>query len=324
MTVGGSPVLDQEPTPELETECMSVLQAWLAGDLPFDEAVSQMNILNEQTQATGHVANQGRVEYLLGYLQGNRGNLSSAIVHYEKARELFLEVENETRVNRCDLNLGETYRLKGDFTNAQRLFHQAFEKAQQMDDVATQTIALSNEGQVLLSMKHIESAQQAFEEAYTLAREWPEDRLQTLRGLLCEIHHGLSVVYMNQGNTPAAWEQAKLAFNAAQEDGRPLQIGHANRTMGEIITMLDQIPPADARRFSHGPDEYFQVASQAFKEVPAEGEYARTLYTHARSLARRGRRVPAARKLQQATLIFARLGMVDDAAKAAEFQVEIF
>ena len=65
-------------------------------------------------------------------------------------------------------------------------------------------------------------------------------------------------------------------------------------------------------------DHLYQRYSEA-----AEGELAKTMYEHGRSLMRRDKKMPAARKLQQAMVIFTRLGMVDDAAKAAEAQLMV-
>ncbi len=47
------------------------------------------------------------------------------------------------------------------------------------------------------------------------------------------------------------------------------------------------------------------------------------MLAHARCLAGHGRRTTAARKLQQAMIIFTRLGMTDDAAQAAEAQLQV-
>jgi len=46
--------------------------------------------------------------------------------------------------------------------------------------------------------------------------------------------------------------------------------------------------------FSAGPDYYFEAALEAFREINAEAEMARTMFAHARSLNVRGRRTTAA------------------------------
>jgi hypothetical protein len=142
--------------------------------------------------------------------------------------------------------------------------------------------------------------------------------------MLCEVYHGLAVIFLNDGDVHAAWKKAKLALRTARTINQPLAVGQASRTMGEVLTTLEAPPEDVGGEFSVDPDEHFKASVAAFEELDSEGEVARTLHAHARSLAKRGKRVPAARKLQQAMLVFARLGMVDDAAKAAEAQAEIF
>lgn len=311
-----------EPTPEFNEQCRQVMFQWQAGELPFKQASEALTHLAQEAKEANNLANLARVEFTLGYIQGYRTNLTTAIRHFKRARELFERVGNERRVASCDLNLGEVYRQKGDFARARELFHDAYENAGRLEDRVAQTVACANEGQMLLSMGQFEKARLALNEALQMADEWPQDRRDDLVGLFCEIYHGLSVIYLNDGDLDAAWNQAKQALRAARSTKQPLDLGQANRTMGEVLTVLE-MAPADAE-FSANPDEYFKASIEAFRELDSEGEMARTMHVFARSLARRGRRVPAARQLQQAMLIFAKLGMVDDQAKAAETQAEIF
>lgn len=107
----------------------------------------------------------------------------------------------------------------------------------------------------------------------------------------------------------------------AQDSPHAFEKGYANRALAEIIS-VNPVPPMD-KRFVNDPNVYFQAANDAFLEIHAEGEVARTIYAHALSLLRAGRQMMAARKLQLAMIIFTRLGMVDDAARAAETQLEV-
>jgi tetratricopeptide (TPR) repeat protein len=324
MVSSNSTSFEKEPTPELETQCNEIIRQWQAGELPFRDAAIAMNILREEAIVKNHFANEGRVEYLLGYMQGYRSNLNISIKHFERARMLFSRVENEARVMRCDLNLGESYRQKGDFTKARRLFRSAYEKSILLGEIGTQTIARSNEGLMLLSMGQIESARAALNEALGLSKQWDDRNRTSLAGLLCEMHHGLAVISLNDNDLHKAWFQANRALEIAQEIEQPLNVGFASRTMGEVLTALEASPDEISVDEATRPDDYFRASIDAFRSLDAEGEMARTMHIYARCLVKQGRRVPAARTLQQATIIFAKLGMVDDAAKAAESQAEIF
>lgn len=311
--------VDMEPTAEFNRRCVAVIQRWQSGTLPFADATQQMEALLAEARRAAHVANQARAEHGLGFLQHYRGNLNTSIRHYEQARSLYLRVGNRNRAANIDLNQGENYRFKGEFNRARRLYHAAFETANELGNLRIQTIAAVNEGLVLLTLDKLDAAQAAFTRGHELTEQWTEDR-DALPGILCEIHHGMSVIHLARDEHQAAWEHAMKALEAAQINQQPLQIGYANRTLGEVMTAIHETPLPD---LPSEPDEYFRTSVAAFREIDADAEMARTMFAQARSLAIRGRRTTAARKLQQAMIIFTRLGMVDDAARAAEAQLAV-
>jgi hypothetical protein len=141
-----------------------------------------------------------------------------------------------------------------------------------------------------------------------------DDDLPTL---LCEVYHGLTIIYLAADDHEAARETAMCALDIAYTHRQPMQLGFANRAVGEVVTLLESTPEAD---LPDDPDRFFRASSQAFREINMEGELARTMLAHAQSLVHRGRFTTAARKLQQVMIIFTRLGMLGDAARAAELQ----
>ncbi|MDX1995605.1 MAG: tetratricopeptide repeat protein [bacterium] len=311
--------MDIEPTPEFNRRCMEIINSWERGELPFKEAITHLTAYGQEAVHDNHIANQGRAEHLMGYLQHYRGNLNTSIHHYERARSLYMQAGNRPLVAITDLNQGENYRYKGDFTRARRLYRAAYEASRDLGDIRIQTIAAANEGLVLLTIGHSGSARQSLEEGLRLAEQWT-DRLEQLPGILCEIYHGLASIDLAENRHEAAWGKALRALEAAHNSQQPMHLGFANRTMGEVISRLGR--PLEAG-FAEDPDEYFRASLEAFKEVNAEAETARTMFSQAQALARQGRRTAAARKLQQVMITFTQLGMVDDAARAAEAQLAV-
>lgn len=308
-----------EPTPEFNERCLVVVQSWENGELPFEDAVNTLDSYRREAIAAGHIVNEARAEQMLGYVQHYRGNLTISIQHWERARHHYQQVGNRNRVATIDLNLGESYRYKGEFNRAIRLYRAAFETAELFGDVRLQTIAVLNEGLVLVALRQNADAREAFEQGLALAGQCDAGD-PTLPGVLCELHHGLAVVALADDDIETAWEQALMAYDIAQEEDQPLQLGFANRTMGEVLTVMQQVSAPD---LPSDPDVYFRAALAAFQEINADTEVARTLYAQALSLAKRGRRIIAAKMLQQVMIEFSHLGMVDDAARAAEAQLQV-
>lgn len=312
-------VQDTEPTPEFYAHSMSIMNRWQSGALPFAEVERQLSDLYKEASADNHLANQGRIEQILGVIQSYRGNLNISIHHYERARAFFAQVNNRLRIAICDLNLGEVYRYKGDFNRARSLYEKSYEASKILGNIENQAFAIANKGQMLLSMGQLAAAKVDLQESYQLTLLFaPESDERT--SLQCEIHHALTLLYLLQDQTDAAWDEAKQAYAIAAAVSQPLEKGFANRAVAEVVTAIDTTP---GEGFSHDADQYYQAANEAFYEINAEGEMARTMFAHAKSLARRGRRMTAARKLQRAMILFTQLGMIDDAAKAAEAQLEV-
>lgn len=308
-----------EPTPEFNQKCLNVVNQFSSGQLAYEHALAELDKLAQEADSTGHLVNQGRVQQLIAYIQHYRGNLDVSIHHNEQARALYARAGNPKRVATIDLNQGENYRFKGEFNRAAKLYRSAYDVAEQFGDLRLQTLASSNEGLVLLALKHYDEAFAVFNKSLKLALQM-DIQENNVAGILCEIYHGLAVIHLQEGNLEAAWMRAMEALHVAEQVNQLHIKGYANRTLGEVLTDLKTAPDS---RFSSDPDYYFRLSIEFLQELKADAEIARTMFAQAISLAKRGKRTTAAKKLQQVMDLFTKLGMVDDAARAAEAQLSL-
>lgn len=322
MTTLHSAPAHPEPTPEFDAQCRAVYVGWLAGDVSPEDAVAQLTALAQRAEENGAAANWGRAEHLLGNIHLYRGSLSTSIMHFERAQQLFKQVDNRQRAITMNLNLGEAYRYKGDFTRARQLYHHAYETGAALDLVEIMTMAIANEGLLLLHLNRHEAARTALEEGYKLAQRWTADA-QNLQALLTEVHAGLARVYLRRGDPQTAWQHAQRALQSADSGGERVHYGMACCAVADALTALSAVPEADTGAFDPDPDAHYQAAMGAFREVRADAELAHALYAHGRSLAQRGRTLRAARQFQQAMILYTRLDMVADAARAASAQLDV-
>lgn len=304
-----------EPTSEFNDRCREVLNVWRTGELTYEDAVVKILTLRDEAVEAKHTPNHARGEYLLGYLHHYRGNFRRSLQHYEVSRQLFIQVGNDFRVANCNISMGENYRYMGNFTLARSYYQTAAETSRQLGEHGLEAIAIANEGQVLLSMGQMDDARTTLESALQVALTLPaEDHNRA--GLLCEIYYGLARIHLATGKPLEAWNVGKKALDVAEDVREMMQIGFANRALGDALTVLGNSNGSN-------PDDYYQASLRAFAEVKAEAEQARTVYAQAESLAARGKVMSAARKLQHAMIIFTRLDMADDAAKTAQAQLRI-
>jgi tetratricopeptide (TPR) repeat protein len=185
--------------------------------------------------------------------------------------------------------------------------------------VNIQAMAMVNEGLTLLALNQHEMARKVLHEALAICDRWTEN-LDQRYSLLCELHHGLTRIYVLEGKLEHAWESAQYTLQFAERALQKMHLGLVYRDFGDILTRIKSAP---ANSLFAEPDEYFQRSLEVFRELNMEAEMARTIYAQALSMAQRGRKTTAARKLQQVMIMFTTLGMVDDAAKAAEAQLTV-
>ncbi|MCU0514101.1 MAG: tetratricopeptide repeat protein [Anaerolineae bacterium] len=323
MTPPSTSPQEREPAPEFNAAGLDFIERWERGELPVLETVAGLNALAREAADRGQLANQARAEHLLGYIEHYRGNLSTSILHYDRARRLYEQVGNTRRVAAIDLNQGENYRNRGEFTRARRLYHAAYEAAVRLNDVALQALALTNQGLIEITQKDYGRARASLEKGLDLTEALPrtdKDEQRAFHALRCEQHQGLATLDLLARQPAAAWEQARRALEHARRSGQAISTGYAYRILGDVLTELPAAPVIDSPAT---PDDYYRLAMEAFRAVNAEGELGRTLYAHALSLARRSKRRAAAGLFREAMVIFTRLGMTDDAARAAEAQLKV-
>lgn len=300
-----------------------VYEAWHRDEIPFAAAAKQLEEMRQEAIKGENPLNEAGIYNILGIINGYRSKYENSIINFDKAREVYENNGATRRVATVDLNLGETYRLLGNFSRAKVFFHKAYEEAGKLGNIGLQVTALANEGQMWFSLKSFDKAREILEKALDVTQnQWqPADEAAEIQKAdnACEIHHAFVSVALEEGKLDEAWEHAAKSYEAAEFSGRIVRMGYANRALGDVITKLGQSPDP---QFNSDVDYYYSEAMSAFKQVKAEGEVAKTLLAHGQSFAHRGKKRSAASKYQQAMVIFTRLGMMDAAAEAAQAQTK--
>lgn len=311
---------DQNPSREFMERCIPVMKQWEAGTLSFEDTVAQFSVLRQEASDNQHYANQAQIEIMIGVMRGFRSELDIAIQQFRAARMLFEQAGNKERVLLCDTNIAEIEQQKGNLVRARQTYNAAYLEAKRLNSLRVQAICLASIGRIALIQNAVEQARPALEEAEQLVQEAPE-RARVL-GLMCEIYRDLVSVYVLQNEPVLAWSAARNALQTAQENQDLVNLGRANRVIGELLTSIGA--PADAQGdLPTDPDASFQTAISYFREIKADLEIAQTLCSYGESLGKRGQGVNGARKVQQAARIFEQLGLMSEAAKASELQTKI-
>lgn len=309
-----------QPSPEFMERAVSTMQQWERGELNNQQVLETMNALLADAVIAKRLADQAQAHIMIGVVYSYSGKPEVGIQHYRTARSLFERVGNVERMLIADTNIAETLMDKGDLPRARELYNRCYLTARQIESPRAQAISIAMVGRILLRQGLPNRARPALEEGERLMQSLP-DRRGTI-GLLYEIYHDLIAVCVQQGDTEYALDAARKGLQAAHESRGLVQLGLANRAVGELLTTLSQ--PVDmGEGFSNNPDDYFRATMQYFTEMKTDLEIARTLWVHGESLAKRGQRLTAARKLQQAARIFTELNMLSEAARVGEIQGKV-
>lgn len=326
----------QEVDAEFRVQTNKIYDQWHSGELDFKQAIDTLLQLETQQSSVGQFAHQGVVENVIGMMYGYRANLDMSIRHFARARDMFERANNTEQTIRAVMNLGESYRLKGDFSRARQFFRTAYDQAEALGILTTMAFAASNEGYLLLSLNQFDAAKEMFDKAILHCEHGDFDEKLRLE-IASAAQQGLVTYYLRVNDDSAAWQSAVHSLDLAREHGQPYVIALAYRTMGEALTGIGTTPqapeeigvpepqnqdPAATNEMLGDPDMYFQLAIEMFQDIKADGEIARTIYAQGQSLMLRGQKVTAGRKFQQAMLMFTKLGMKDDATKAAQAKME--
>ena len=118
-----------------------------------------------------------------------------------------------------------------------------------------QTVAITNEGQMLLTLGKHREALASLQEASELSRQL-DSADHNVQPLICEIHHVLALIYKALDRLDDAWREARAALRMAQDIRHPQQIGLAQRAAGELVR--------------HRDDDAVHVVRQAHAGHPGE------------------------------------------------------
>jgi hypothetical protein len=214
--------------------------------------------------------------------------------------------------------------LKGNLARARQYFHTGHDAAVELGIRVLQVLSRSNECLMLITQGRADLAEGWLNECYAMCEtplEEPETPDVYKRRMIqrCEISEAMTTIYLQTDRLDAALQKAMEAVTLAQEIASPSRRGFSNRVLGEVLTSIET--PVDG--LDSDPDTYFQASLDAFREIDAEAEIARTLFAQGKSMGQRGKISGATRRLQQAVTVFTRLGLVDDAHKAAQAQLAL-
>ncbi len=303
--------------PEFETFIYTEFDRWEQGELNDEELLAFLDTQKSQAQAEQRVRDLAYLESRTGIYYGKRGQAVESIEAFERSKVLYQQLDDHVHVTACNLNVGVTARLKGDFGRAIRAFEFAYESALRLNHEPLQTVALLNQAQALSELFDWQTAKACLQQCLALSEvDWTAyDRTKKQRDShLLEVYETLAMVALRETNYDSAWEYAKPAFELAHQTQLPEDLGKSYRLIANIISQLGESPDDI---YSNDPNTYFQQALESYEQVNAIADLAKTHFEWGKSLAQREQTDQAEEHFDKALGLFSQLERSNDVARVA-------
>jgi class 3 adenylate cyclase/tetratricopeptide (TPR) repeat protein len=246
------------------------------------------------------------------YLQ--RGEYAQADSFFEQGLALSREFGDRRNAAAMWSNLGESARLRGDFAAAVDFYDKALAIARQIGSRESEIVYLSNLCGARLGLEQFAHAEADLRRLIPLASSHTSS-------VLSEAFSFLAEACLAQGKFAEGLQAAEHALKLASDSGNELDLGIAQRLLGQLLARSDGANPRPVvgpEAPAHNPSQYFSRSLDLFNKLNAEAEQARTLRAWGQFDLAQGEKAPGARKLATALDIFQRLGMKAETARTED------
>ena len=113
----------------------------------------------------GHVRYQGRVENNIGFTLSAMGRTTEALIHLDKAREIFVSLRDSGSVAQVNETRARVFHAEKRFAEAERAILNAITVLEQGDDASLLAEALTTQGSIFAGGGKYESARKVFQRA---------------------------------------------------------------------------------------------------------------------------------------------------------------
>ena len=248
---------------------------------------------------------------LQGVVCLQRGEYAQADSFFEQGLALCHEFGDRRNSAAMWSNLGESARLKGDFAAAVGFYNKALAIARQIGSRESEIIYLSNLCGARLGLEQFSEAEADLRRLIPLASSH-------VSSVLSEAFSFLAEACLGQGRLAEGLQAAQRALTLASDSGNELDLGIAQRLLGQLLARSGGSSPLAAdgpAALARDPSQYFSQSLDLFKKLNAEGEQARTLRAWGQFELAQGQKAPGSKKLAAALDIFQRLGMRAETAR---------
>lgn len=308
----------EQPKPNAAVLARTAVRDWQNGLITFEDARRRIQALIYQAQKERDPEAQGNAHLTMSYLFSLHGRHEHALGWAKNAERLFKQLNDLSLISGIYITQGEIYRVLGDYTQASKLFEQAYDAAVQANEEANQLFAKGNSGHVALALRQYEKARDLLEAVLKTMQPYlgKDTWLASPDAVYCEYQSALVLAYMHLKDYDKAWENADSCSEKSQKLEQSIELAKVKQTLGELIAAAP-VPPAYSR-FGTDFRSYFEAALAIYKSIGADLDYAQACAVYGDALIANDDKADAKSQYQLSISIYSSLGMYPQARQVTQ------
>ena len=219
------------------------------------------------------------------------GEYDRALQAFEKAREIFVRVNDPWRLARLEINAGNIFHRQDRFDEALEYYERAYRGLTPYQDTEGIAVVLGNMAVCLISLNDFPRALATYEKARRVSEE------NNMPLLVAQADYNIAYLYYLRGEYSAAIERLYGARRACEMTGDAYHFALCHLDLSDVYLELNL--SEEAREMAH---EGFQ----RFEELGMRYEAAKTLANEATAYGQQGKTVQALELFAKAREMFAK------------------
>ena len=219
------------------------------------------------------------------------GEYDRALQAFERAREIFVRVNDPWRLARLEINAGNIFHRQDRFDEALEYYERAYRGLTPYQDTEGIAVVLGNMAVCLISLNDFPRALATYEKARRVSEE------NNMPLLVAQADYNIAYLYYLRGEYSAAIERLYGARRACEMTGDAYHFALCHLDLSDVYLELNL--SEEAREMAH---EGFQ----RFEELGMRYEAAKTLANEATAYGQQGRTVQALELFAKAREMFAK------------------
>jgi tetratricopeptide (TPR) repeat protein len=272
---------------------------WLQGR--YEDALEKSSVALEQRRRIGDARSIAVSLTNIGNIEHDRGLINEATACHEEALALRRQVDDKAGIITSLNAIAVIEYLRGNLERAVPLWQEALGIAETIGATPMQAMLLNNLGEGAVALGELVKARQRLEESVGLARVLDERRV------LADGLRNLALLEMQEGVLDKARTLALESRDVAKRSGMKEYEARALLALGQVHakTLFDDsgASPADKAK------EYYSSAVDMLRDLDNQGELAAALNQYGEFLVERGNADGGKLLLEEARLLFQKLGM---------------